>query len=106
MTIKKELNDNNNQNKENININNNKVNIDYLDNFLDNEQYTLGYTNIYTLKGTKIISFNLFEKKFISISPKDKTNGVFNELITKKSITPIPLNTQNGFYILVDNYIF
>ena len=60
MTIQKKLNDNNNQNKENININNNKVNIDYLDNFLDNEQYTLGYTNIYTLKGTKIISFNLF----------------------------------------------
>ena len=112
LPLQKELNYNNDNDKNNqikkledLSAKNNKIKINFLDNYLDNDQYSFGYTNIYNLKGNKIISFDLFKKKFTLIYPKDKTNGVFNELISKK-ISPITLNTPYGFFILIDNYIF
>ena len=83
-------------------IYNKNINFD----ILGNNQSSFAYTNIYTLKGNKIISFNLFEKKFILINPTDKTSDIFNNLISKISIPPMTLNTPEGFLILLDNYIF
>ena len=73
---------------------------------LERDQSLLSYPNIYTLKENKIISFNLLEKKFILIKPKDKTNGVFYNYISKCSNPPLSLNTKKGFFILLDKYIF
>ena len=70
------------------------------------DQTLLPYPNLYTLKGNKIISFNLLEKKFILINPKDKTNGIFNIYVKRNTTPPLTLNTYEGFFILLDNYIF
>ena len=95
----KELEINDNLSEENSNNNINLKNS-------EKEQSLIPYPNIYTLKDNKIISFNLFEKKFILINPKDKTNGVFNNYISKISSPPLSLNTPEGFFILLENYIF
>ena len=76
-----------------------------VDNAIDNNQMVT-YQNIYTLNENKIICFNLYEKKFILINPKDKTNGVFDNYISKVTSPPLTLNTNLGFFILLDNYIF
>ena len=73
---------------------------------IERDQSLISYPNIYTLKDNKIINFNLFEKKFILIKPKDKTNGVFYNYISKCSNPPLSLNTKKGFFILLDKYIF
>ena len=71
-----------------------------------NDQYLLPFPNLYTLKGNKIISFNLLDKKFLLINPNDNTNGIFNICVSRHSIPPLTLNTSDGFFILLDNYIF
>ena len=86
-------------NKENIHSNIDIKNI-------EKDQSLISYPNIYTLRGNKIINFNLFEKKFILINPKDNTKDVFNIYLSKNSSPPLTLNTPNGFFILLDDYIF
>ena len=93
--IKRKEKDSSDQNFTNISLKN-----------LERDQSLLSYPNIYTLKENKIINFNLFEKKFILIKPKDKTNGVFYNYISKCSNPPLSLNTKKGFFILLDKYIF
>ena len=78
-------------------------------NFIQNiekDQSLIPYPNIYTIKGNKIINFNLFEKKFILINPKDQTNGLFAKYISDISTPPLTLNTQSGFFILIKRFIF
>ena len=91
-----------NDNISNDNSNNNTNNIKKV----EKNQSLIPYTNIYTLKDNKIISFNLLEKKFMLINPKDNTKGAFDNLISKMSSPPLTLNTPEGFFILLDNYIF
>ena len=98
----KELEINDNLSEQNDNNMNMKINVDKSK---DNNQMDL-YQNIYTLNENKIICFNLYEKKFILINPKDKTNGIFDNYISKVSSPPLTLNTNQGFFILLDNYIF
>ena len=97
----KELEINDNLSDENININRN---ID-IKNILK-DQNLVPYPNLYTLRGNKIISFNLFEKKFILINPKDNTNGFFSIYLSKNKSQPLTLNSPIGFLILLDDYIF
>ena len=73
---------------------------------IERDQSLISYPNIYTLKENKIISFNLIEKKFILIKPKDKTNGAFYNYISTCSNPPLSLNTKKGFFILLNKYIF
>ena len=73
---------------------------------IEKEQSLIPYPNIYTLKGNKIINFNLFEKKFILINPKDQTNGLFVKYISEMTTPPLTLNTPKGFFILIKRFIF
>jgi hypothetical protein len=99
-----EINDNSSERNEN-NMNTDMINMKLnLDKSKVNNQMV--YENIYTLNENKIICFNLYEKKFILINPKDKTNGIFDNYISKVSSPPLTLNTSQGFFILLDNYIF
>ena len=106
-----EINDNsseqneNNMNADMMNMNMNmnmKINLDKS----KDKNLVASYQNIYTLNENKIICFNLYEKKFILINPKDKTNGLFDNYISKMSSPPLTLNTNQGFFILLDIYIF
>ena len=49
------------------------------------------------------------EKKFEIITIKDSTNGVFNSYINyyqENKLYPLLLNSPNGFYMLLNKYIF
>ena len=95
----KDLEINNNLSRENIN---NIINFKNM----EKGKSLIQYQNIFTLRGNKIISFNLSQKKFMLISPKDMTNGIFNLYISKNTSPPLTLNASNGFYFLSGDYIF
>jgi len=99
-----DINDNLSEPNEN-NMNADMMNMNMNISEKDNNQMLI-YQNIYTLNENKIICFNLYEKKFILINPKDKTNGVFDNYLSKESSPPLTLNTNQGFFILLDNCIF
>ena len=78
-------------------------------NLVFSEKAIQNYPNIYTLIGPKIICFNLKYKKFISITPKDKTSGIFNHNITltlNNNIFPLIINCLKGFFIIINKFIF
>ena len=87
-------------------INNENINSNIDIKNIEKDQSLIPYPNIYTLRGNKIINFNLFEKKFILINPKDNTKDVFNIYLSKNTSPPLTLNTSNGFFILLNDYIF
>ena len=79
------------------------------------------YSNIYSLSGKNIISFNLKEKKFKIITPNDNTNKIFTNILNditnsnnnensneniKEKIFPITVNSSIGFFILLNKYVF
>jgi hypothetical protein len=86
---------------------NNEINEDSLEEKnIISENNSISQTNIYTLKGNLLIYFNINEKKFKIVSPVDKTNGLFENYLSKGSNIPITLNTYLGFFILLDDFIF
>ena len=101
-----DINDINNKNKS-ISIENEDINdINY--NYLESQNNIYQFNSIFSLIGSDIISFDLKEKKFEIITPKDDTNGIFNTYIDynqKNKLYPLTLNTPKGFYILLYKYI-
>ena len=109
------LKNNINKNDQNISLKGLEINDSFIEGNTNNnidikniekDKSLIPYPNIFTLKGNKIIGFNLFEKKFLLINPKDMTNGVFNMYISKDSSQALTLNTPNNFYILLEDDIF
>ena len=103
--IKKE----NNESQNEVNINeedslDNKNNENYAN--LKHDNNLMMYPNIYTIKNDQIINFNLLEKTFIFINPKDKTDGLYQNYLSKNAESLLTLNTNLGFFILLNDYIF
>ena len=101
-----DINDINNKNKS-ISIENEDINdINY--NYVESQNNIYQFNCIFSLIGSDLISFDLKEKKFEIITPKDDTNGIFSTYIDynqKNKLYPLTLNTPKGFYILLYKYI-
>ena len=86
---------------------NNEINEDSLEGKnIISENNSISQNNIYTLKGNLLIYFNINEKKFKIVNPVDKTNGLFENYLSKGSNIPLTLNTYLGFFILLNDFIF
>ena len=86
---------------------NNEINEDSLEEKnIISDNNSISQNNIYTLKGNLLIYFNVNEKKFKIVEPVDKTNGLFENYLSKGSNIPITLNTYLGFFILINDFIF
>ena len=70
------------------------------------ENNIVSQQNIYTLKGNLLIYFNFNEKNFKIANPIDKTNGLYENYLSKGSYIPLTLNTYFGFFILLNDFIF
>ena len=93
----------NNESNDSSRIIEKKYEINFSDEVIDE------YQNLYTLIGTKLIGFNLCKKKFILINPKDISNGILEKninILQKLNLFPNIINTNTGFFILLNNYIF
>ena len=86
---------------------NNEINEDSLEEKnIITENNIVSQQNIYTLKGNLLIYFNFNEKKFKIANPIDKTNGLYENYLSKGSYIPLTLNTYFGFFILLNDFIF
>ena len=86
---------------------NNEINEDSLEaKNITTENNIVSQQNIYTLKGNLLIYFNFNEKKFKIANPIDKTNGLYENYLSKGSYIPLTLNTYFGFFILLNDFIF
>ena len=99
------------ENQENVNscFNKTLANFNKQSNLTFSEKAIQNYPNLYTLIGSKIICFNLKYKKFISITPKDNTSGIFYHYVTLASNNqtfPLIINCLKGFFIILNKFIF
>ena len=86
---------------------NNEINEDSLEEKnIITENNIVSQQNIYTLKGNLLIYFNFNEKNFEIANPIDKTNGLYENYLSKGSYIPLTLNTYFGFFILLNDFIF
>jgi hypothetical protein len=73
------------------------------------EKSTSNFEYIYSLTDSKLIRFNLQQKKFEIIDMYDNTKGIFSSYLSyyrQNKLQPLLLNTPKYFYILMQKHIF
>ena len=94
--------DNNSENKNQMSQENQTLEDESLNKLDEKNQID----KIYTFQGNNLISFDISEKKFMIINPKDNTQGIFYNYISKLTNPPLFLNTSRGLFFIIEDYIF